>query len=439
MLVFIGILIAMFSIMSMQLMLTTILPLISLELNGAHLYSWIFSGYMIASIMTIPLFSRLADIYGKRKFFIIGSLLFIVGSIIGVVSVTMEQLLVARIVQGAAAGILIPVTLAMISEMFEPDKRGTMIGIFGLVQLITNIISPILGNVITTYFNWQTTFVFSIVLLALSLIIVLFGKIHHEERTTFNLRDIDIMGGILFGLISAQLVYLLNTYIYSLTYDLKFFAFIFVLTGSLIALIVIEKKHQYPVIQPSFFQHKIIRRSIISSVLLGAIMYGFITILPLISLATVNSVNEINKATLLLYFMIGSTAGLLAGSKVYKFIKHFPLFIWLLMVVSLVASMGFLVINNINLFKICVMLVGIGVGALMATVMIYSQNSVTDSERTVLSGIVQLARYFGAAVGIALLVSVIPSLDNIVAFSDFKITFYVLIALGTTGVLNELL
>jgi len=80
---FLGLLLGMFAIGVMQLILATALPFIVVEIGGGSMYSWIFSGYMLASIATIPLFSKLADIYGKRRFFILGMSIFAIGSIYG--------------------------------------------------------------------------------------------------------------------------------------------------------------------------------------------------------------------------------------------------------------------------------------------------------------------------------------------------------------------
>ena len=126
MIAFIGILLGMFAISVMQLILATALPHIVTQIGGDSLYSLVFSSYMLASIVTIPIFSKLADIYGKKKFYIIGMVTFALGTLLGGTAPSMIILIIARVIQGLGAGIITPVSLALISDMFTAEKRGRM-------------------------------------------------------------------------------------------------------------------------------------------------------------------------------------------------------------------------------------------------------------------------------------------------------------------------
>ena len=95
---FAGLLLGMFAIGVMQLILATALPFIVSEIGGGNLYSWVFSSYMLASLATIPLFSKLADIYGKRRFYILGISIFALGSLYGGLAPDMTHLITARVV-----------------------------------------------------------------------------------------------------------------------------------------------------------------------------------------------------------------------------------------------------------------------------------------------------------------------------------------------------
>ena len=82
MITFIGIVIGMFAISVMQLVLATAMPYIVTEIGGEQLYSWVFSSYMLASLLTIPIFSKLADLYGKKKFYLLGMGIFAIGTLL---------------------------------------------------------------------------------------------------------------------------------------------------------------------------------------------------------------------------------------------------------------------------------------------------------------------------------------------------------------------
>ena len=109
MLTFIGIILGMFGIGIMQLVLATAMPFIVTEIGGDYLYSWVFSSYMLASLLTIPIFSKMADLYGRKKFYLLGMSIFAVGTLYGGFAPSMEHLIVARILQGLGAGMMTPV------------------------------------------------------------------------------------------------------------------------------------------------------------------------------------------------------------------------------------------------------------------------------------------------------------------------------------------
>lgn len=386
---FTGILLAMFSIMSMQLILAAILPDITMQLGGAQLYGFIFSGYMIASIITIPLFSKLADVYGKRLFFIIGISIFIIGSLLGGVAYSMQQLIAARLIQGAAAGIITPVTLAMVSDMFEPEQRGIMIGRLSIVQVVANVASPLLGQAITSYFSWQYAFYFSIVLLGTALLIILLGKKPRKEKVQIKFVDIDIWGSVLFGIIAASIVYFLNSYIENFQLNIVFVLLCLLIIGGSIALFFVEKRHTNPVIRLEFFINPLLRRSLISAMLSGAIMYGFVNLLPIIT-----AVGQIKSSLLLLIFMLSATLGMIAGGRLWKKINRLSMLMWAFLVSGLGIGLASVSLQILNLMLLAILICGICVGTIMATLLIHSQNSVSSNDRTVLSGLVQLSRYF---------------------------------------------
>ena len=169
---FIGIVLGMFGISIMQLVLATAMPFIVTEIGGDHLYGWVFSSYMLASLLTIPVFSKLADLYGKKKFYLLGMVIFAIGTLYGGLAPSMEHLITARVIQGLGAGMMVPVSIALISDMFPPEKRGVMIDGLSFIQLLANILSPILGSIITKQLGWHWIFYITLVMVVAALFLV---------------------------------------------------------------------------------------------------------------------------------------------------------------------------------------------------------------------------------------------------------------------------
>lgn len=431
----------MFAIGVMQLILATALPFIVVEIGGGDLYSWVFSGYMLASLATIPVFSKLADIYGKRKFYLLGMGIFAVGSLYGGFAPNMPHLIAARVVQGLGAGIIAPVALAMITDMFPAEKRGSMIGMFGSVQLLANLVSPPLGSFITKNAGWDWIFFLNVGLVMLSSVLVLLGSRHQESTSSMKLSEIDIAGGLIFGGFCVLTVAFANVLSKPGQDDPGKLLLFLTIVITAIILVMIERRHQDPVIKVEFLKTKIIRSSITSSILAGAIMYGLVTILPLCGIVLGKQGLQFDESKVLLLFMIGITTGLLASSRLVGRFRtgHYPRCLWGMMSVSSLLMVYSIAVRHLVLFNVLNVLIGLGTGGIMATFLINSQNAIRSEDRTTLSGLIQLGRYFGASLGVTLLAGMLPAVTRISGMGQFIGPFGLLAALCAVGLVNEII
>ncbi|MDX9871071.1 MAG: MFS transporter [Clostridia bacterium] len=441
MITFSGIILGMFAISVMQLVLATALPHIVSEIGGGNLYSLVFSSYMISSIVMIPIFSKLADTYGKKRFYLIGISIFAIGTLYGGLAPNMPALIIARIIQGLGAGILNPVSLALVSDMFTAEKRGRMIGIFGLVQLLSNLISPLLGKSITAQLGWHWLFFLTLIAVMVSTGIVAMSGKQPESSRQAKLSEIDAIGGMLFGVFCVLMVGFSN--VISKEGRLSILSGL-LLVGIVIAavsLMLNEKNQKMPIIKIEFFKTKIIRRSILSSVAAGAIMYGLITILPLCG-AMLNSQGfPIDESRILLFFMVGTTVGMVVSSSFLKKLDStvFTKTLWIVMSIGAISVLYFISIGHLMMFNLLNALIGLCVGGIMSTFMINSQNAVGSEDRTVLSGLIQLGRYMGASVGVTFFAGVLPEVGLLKSVMQFSGAFGLLVALSLLGLMNEML
>lgn len=438
---FSGILLGMFSIGVMQLILATALPYIVAEIGGGSMYSWVFSSYMLASLATIPLFSKLADIYGKKRFYLLGMSIFAIGSIYGGLSPSMLHLIAARVIQGLGAGIITPVAMAMITDMFPAERRGNMIGVFGMVQLLSNLLSPPLGSFITRQLGWHWIFFLSVGLIALSILLVTIGNRHQESKSDLKPRDIDVAGGLIFGGFCVLTVSFSNIVSKQDRWGISATLFLLATVIAAVILIINEKRHKNPVIKVQFLKTKVIRSSIISSILTGAIMYGLVTILPLCGVVLSKQGFKIDESKILLLFMIGITIGLLTSSRIAGKIKtgSFTRALWIVMSASSLIMLYSISAGNLLAFNFSNVFVGLCTGGIMATFLINSQNAISSKDRTVLSGLIQLGRYFGASIGVTILTGMLPEVSLISGIGQFVGAFGLLVFLSISGLINELI
>src|SRR3954454_17291658 len=141
-----------------QTIVATALPHIAGDLQGFQHLSWVVTAYLIASTVTIPLYGKLSDIYGRRRLMATSVLLFVGGSVLCGISASMTELVLARAVQGLGAGGLIPLSQAAIADLFPPRERGRYLGFIGAMWAVAAVAGPLLGGTLTDHASWRWIF-----------------------------------------------------------------------------------------------------------------------------------------------------------------------------------------------------------------------------------------------------------------------------------------
>lgn len=134
---------------------TTALPTIAEEFNSASGYTWVGSAYLIANSAATPIWGKVSDIFGRKPCLLITNAIFFLGSLIAALSVNMNMLIGARVVQGMGGGGLIVLVNIAISDLFAMRDRGAYFGIIGGVWALASSLGPIVGGLFTQKVNWR--------------------------------------------------------------------------------------------------------------------------------------------------------------------------------------------------------------------------------------------------------------------------------------------
>src|SRR2546425_7381175 len=156
--VLVGIMLSIFLAAIESTVVATAMPTVVSSLGGIRIYSWVFSGFLLTQTVTMPLWGRFSDLYGRRSIYLAGLATFLAGSALSGAAQDMAQLVVFRMVQGAGAGALMTLGYTIIAELFGLERRARMQGYISGIWGLASLIGPWVGGVLTDHFSWRWVF-----------------------------------------------------------------------------------------------------------------------------------------------------------------------------------------------------------------------------------------------------------------------------------------
>ena len=136
----------------------TAMPTVIGELHGIDHYAWVFTAYLLAEIASIPVWGRLADMFGRKRIFLLGMVIFLVGSALCGASTSMVQLVLFRALQGVGAGCLLPVPQTIVADLYTLEQRAKLSAVMSAVFGFSSVIGPFIGGFITDHLSWRWVF-----------------------------------------------------------------------------------------------------------------------------------------------------------------------------------------------------------------------------------------------------------------------------------------
>ncbi|WP_044880461.1 MDR family MFS transporter [Paenibacillus sp. IHBB 10380] len=295
-------------------------PAIVSNFGGMQLMSWIFTAYLLTMAVTTPIFGKISDIYGRKPVFLIGSLLFVIGSLLCGFSGSMEQLIVFRAIQGIGAGAVIPVTFTIIGDIYPIEERGKVQALLSSVWGISSLVGPLLGGYFVDYWSWRWIFGFNVPFGIISiLLIVRYLPKHNVKRET----KIDYAGAITFTIGMTALLFSLATGGQYFEWDSPLLVgCIFIAVIFLVLFFIVEKRAEEPMIPLKLFRIRDIAVSAGANLLISSLLIGLTTYTPLWIQGVMGknaTFSGLALAPMSIGWMLGSVAGakllLSAGSR----------------------------------------------------------------------------------------------------------------------------
>jgi EmrB/QacA subfamily drug resistance transporter len=250
---------------------STAMPSVVADLGGLSQYSWVFTAYMLAATITVPIYGKLADLYGRKPILQIGLVLFLVGSAASGAATSLTQLIVFRALQGLGAGAMQPLAITIAGDIYTLEQRAKVQGWFGSVWAFSALVGPLLGGLIVRVTSWRWVFLLNI---APGIAAAFLLQWALREKVTKRSRPLDVLGAVV--LAGAVLGVLLAAHGGSMA--LPAAAAAAVLT---VAFITVERRAKDPLLPMSLFRDRSIAISSFAGALFSAAMFASTTFLPL--------------------------------------------------------------------------------------------------------------------------------------------------------------
>lgn len=282
---------------------STAMPQIVTQLGGLHLYSWVFSSFLLTQTAMTVVFGKLADLYGRKPVMLVGIAIFLTGSVLAGLAWSMPAMIVFRLVQGVGAGAIQPVTLTIVADLYPARERGKVQGYLASVWAISAVVGPMIGGLIIRDLSWAWIFWINVPI-GLASAAGFIAFLHEKERHARP--SIDIAGAVLFMIAMAALMMVLTD---AGTADSMRALLAFGLFCVCSVLFVAqERRAADPMISFALWGHRPIAAANVATVLAGMALMGLTTFLPIYVQGVLHRTPVVAGLTLTM-MMVGWPAG----------------------------------------------------------------------------------------------------------------------------------
>jgi EmrB/QacA subfamily drug resistance transporter len=401
--IYAGLMVALFLAALDQTIVSTALPQIVSDLGGISQYSWVFTAYMLASTVTVPIYGKLGDVYGRKPLILFAIVVFLVGSALCGLAQNMTQLVLFRGIQGLGAGGLIPLAIAVVGVIVPPRDRGRYQGLIGAVFGSASIIGPAVGGLIVDHTTWRWIFYVNLPVGALALAVI---SVTMPRRAARAERAIDWTGAVLLALCTTPLLLGLvwggRDYAWTSGHVVGALSLSAVAFG---AFVVHERRVAEPILPFSLLRNRVVASSIASIALVGMAMFGTISFVPLFVQGVIGT-SATSSGVVLTPLLLGAvTASFLSGQWVSRSGRTRPNAI----AGAIVLTAGMVLLWRMDAHTTNgqaarnMVVVGVGLGLMIQVFVLTVQNAVSRAVIGSATALTQFARSIGGTLGVTIM------------------------------------
>ncbi|GAB2716841.1 MFS transporter [Kitasatospora kifunensis] len=385
-----------------QTIVSTALPTIVSDLGGLEHLSWVVTAYLLASTAATPLWGKLGDMYGRKRFFQASIVIFLIGSALCGVAQNMGELIAFRALQGLGGGGLIVLTQAIVGDLVPPRDRGKYQGLFGAVFGATSVLGPLLGGFFVDQLSWRWVFYINLPVGVVALVVIA-AVLHSVEVKRQH--KIDYLGIVLIASVATCLV--LMTSLGGVTYPWGSWQIIGLgVLGVvlLVAFVQVERTAAEAVLPPRLFASRTFSLVAVISFVVGFAMFGALTYLPTF-LQVVQGVSPTMSGVHMLPMVLGMLVTSIGSGQIVARTGHYRIFP---IAGTAVVTVGLILLSRLTeststtVMSLYFLVFGLGLGLVLQVLVLIVQNSVGYQDLGAATAAATFFRSIGASFGVSI-------------------------------------
>ena len=377
--------------------------------------TWVLTSYLVANAIVLPASSWFSLRFGRKRFLLICTVLFTIGSFLCGIAPSMPILIIARLMQGAGGGALLPLSQAILLESFPREKHGMAMAAFGVGVIVAPVIGPLLGGWLTDNYSWRWMFFINIPVGALALYMI--SRFVEDPPYIKNAKpgSIDAIGFALLTIWLATFQIILDKGQQEDWFSSTWISwFTFISIAAMIALVIREMKCPEPIVDLSVFRDLNFTLSNLLSAVIMAVMYSAIAMVPLF-VQTLLGYTSLSSGIATAPRGLGAMLAMPIVGKLMSYVEEK----WLVMVGVVLTIISTFMFGGINLDVAMINLVlpnilqGLGMGFVMVPLMAMSVGTLPQAKIGNASGIFNLSRNLAGSIGISISTTALARLSQV--------------------------
>ena len=381
--------------------LAAAVPAIVTDLGGFTQFPWLFSIYLLAQAVSVPIYGKLADSVGRKPVMLTGVGLFLLGSVLCGFAWSMPLLIAARAVQGLGAGATLPMSMTIVGDIYTVEERARVQGFIASVWGMASIVGPTLGGLFSEYLSWRWIFFVNLPIGALAVVMLVR---HLHEDVVRRRHRIDYAGATLLAVGGSLLVLALLQGGHSWAWDsAQSLTLLGASAAALVAFVVVQRRAAEPILPLWIFRHRIMVGANLVSLLVGAVLIGLTSYIPTFAQGVLGF-----GALLSGFALAAMTIGWpIAAGTAGRLYMRLGFRDTSLIGTAFIIAGGLLLLtigesSSLWLVAAYTFVVGIGLGYTASPTLVAVQSVVGWQSRGVVTGTNMFARSVGSAVGVAI-------------------------------------